>query len=120
MSEIQFSNGIPSICSAHPAVLKETFREKSRKVLIETTCNQVNQFGGYTGMTPTQFVAYVRSIAVKNNFPVENIILGGDHLGPNVWQGEPCRNSHAKIDGNGAILCESWLHENSLWIAACT
>lgn len=96
MSENLLKNGIPSICSAHPAVLKETFREKSRKVLIETTCNQVNQFGGYTGMTPALFVAYVRDIAAKTSFPVENIILGGDHLGPNVWQGEPAETAMQK------------------------
>ncbi len=40
-------------------------------------------------MTPDLFVAYVRSIATKTGFPIENIILGGDHLGPNVWQAEP-------------------------------
>ncbi len=96
MSEILLKNGIPSICSAHPAVLKETFRDKNRKVLIETTCNQVNQFGGYTGMTPAQFVAYVRDMAVKNDFPVENILLGGDHLGPNVWQSEPAEPAMQK------------------------
>lgn len=82
--------GIPSICSAHPVVLEEALRKgKDRKVLIESTCNQINQFGGYTGMTPGLFVAYVRSIATKTGFPIENIILGGDHLGPNVWQDEP-------------------------------
>jgi D-tagatose-1,6-bisphosphate aldolase subunit GatZ/KbaZ len=82
--------GIPSICSAHPVVLKEALRpEQNRPVLIESTCNQVNQFGGYTGMTPGNFVAYVRNIASQTGFPVENIILGGDHLGPNVWQNEP-------------------------------
>ncbi len=83
--------GIPSICSAHPWVLKETLKapETPRVRLVEATCNQVNQFGGYTGMTPAGFVRYVREIAKENNFPFENIILGGDHLGPNVWQDEP-------------------------------
>ena len=57
--------------------------------LIEATCNQVNQFGGYTGMTPADFVQYVRGIAEENNYPFENINLGGDHLGPSVWQDEP-------------------------------
>src|SRR5258706_11363854 len=83
--------GIPSICSAHPWVLKETLKapETPRVRLVEATCNQVNQFGAYTGRTPKRFVRYVREIAKENNFPFENIILGGDHLGPNVWQDEP-------------------------------
>src|SRR5258706_2785607 len=83
--------GIPSICSAHPWVLKETLKapETHRLRLVEATCTQVTQFGGYTGMTPAGFVRYVREIAKENNFPFENIILGGDHLGPNVWQDEP-------------------------------
>ncbi|MCI0521118.1 MAG: class II D-tagatose-bisphosphate aldolase, non-catalytic subunit [Chloroflexi bacterium] len=95
------ARGIPSVCSAHPYVLKqtlkvsETFRVSS---LIEATCNQVNQFGGYTGMTPKNFVAYVREIADENNFPFENIILGGDHLGPNVWQNEPAESAMQKAE----------------------
>ena len=32
-------------------------------LLIEATCNQVNQFGGYTGMTPADFRRFVRDIA---------------------------------------------------------
>ena len=51
--------GIPSVCSANPWVIEAVFLhqlEKSNWVLIESTCNQVNQFGGYTGMTPADFV----------------------------------------------------------------
>ncbi len=90
--------GIPSICSAHPWVLKETLRasETPPVRLVEATCNQVNQFGGYTGMTPADFVRYVHGIAQENNFPFENIILGGDHLGPNVWQDEPAESAIQK------------------------
>jgi D-tagatose-1,6-bisphosphate aldolase subunit GatZ/KbaZ len=86
------ARGIPSVCSAHPYVLRQTLKVSeifSVSPLIEATCNQVNQFGGYTGMTPVDFVRYVRGIAQENQFPFENIILGGDHLGPSVWQAEP-------------------------------
>jgi D-tagatose-1,6-bisphosphate aldolase subunit GatZ/KbaZ len=79
------ARGITSICSAHPWVLK-TAMQGQGILLIESTCNQVNQFGGYTGMNPKGFV---HSIAKKNQFPIEKIILGGDHLGPSVWQTEP-------------------------------
>ncbi|MFL1089387.1 class II D-tagatose-bisphosphate aldolase non-catalytic subunit, partial [Acinetobacter baumannii] len=59
------------------------------KVLIEATSNQVNQFGGYTGMQPADFRDFVYNIARTVGFPAERIILGGDHLGPNCWQDEP-------------------------------
>ncbi len=82
--------GIPSVCSAHPAVIKETLLSaKDRIALIESTCNQVNQYGGYTGMNPVQFVSYVQRIAAENNISSHKIIFGGDHLGPSVWQNEP-------------------------------
>jgi D-tagatose-1,6-bisphosphate aldolase subunit GatZ/KbaZ len=55
-------------------------------LLLEATSNQVNQAGGYTGMTPAMFRAYVQGIAAKLNFDVNRLILGGDHLGPNPWQ----------------------------------
>lgn len=97
------TKGITSICSAHPWVLKAAMQtsevfETSEVLHIEATCNQVNQFGGYTGMTPKDFVAYVRGIADENNFPFENIILGGDHLGPNVWQNEPAESAMRKSE----------------------
>jgi len=84
--------GIYSICSANPFVLTASLayaRQLDIPVLIESTCNQVNQYGGYTGMTPSEFVSYVFDVADKVQFARENILLGGDHLGPNVWQNEP-------------------------------
>ena len=60
------AKGITSVCSAHPFVIKQTLKVcKTFGVspLIEATCNQVNQFGGYTGMKPADFVAFVRGIA---------------------------------------------------------
>ena len=90
------AKGITSICSAHPWVLKAAMQQNTDVLLIEATCNQVNQFGGYTGMTPADFVHYVRGIAIENQFPFGNIILGGDHLGPNVWQNEPADSAIQK------------------------
>jgi D-tagatose-1,6-bisphosphate aldolase subunit GatZ/KbaZ len=58
-------------------------------VLIESTCNQVNQYGGYSGMTPVDFVTYVGEIADRVEFPRQRIILGGDHLGPYPWRDHP-------------------------------
>ena len=93
------ARGITSVCSAHPNVIRQTLRVcKTLGVspLIEATCNQVNQFGGYTGMTPRDFAAYVRGLAAACDYPFENIILGGDHLGPSVWQNEPVESALQK------------------------
>ena len=92
------AKGIVSICSAHPWVLKVAMQETEGPLLIEATCNQVNQFGGYTGMKPVNFVGYVRKIAKENNFPFENVILGGDHLGPSVWQSESAESAMEKSE----------------------
>lgn len=91
------AKGITSICSAHPRVIGQALRIFDHP-LIEATCNQVNQFGGYTGMTPKDFVSYVRRLAEANRFPFENIVLGGDHLGPNVWQGESAESAVQKAE----------------------
>ncbi len=58
-------------------------------VLIEATCNQVNQDGGYTGMTPESFITFVQGIAKKAGFDSGRILFGGDHLGPNPWRHLP-------------------------------
>ncbi|MDE1340797.1 MULTISPECIES: D-tagatose-bisphosphate aldolase, class II, non-catalytic subunit [Vibrio] len=83
------STGIYSVCSAHPLVLEAAIKQAAQAqqlVLIEATSNQVNQFGGYTGMTPQDFSSHVLSLAERLNFPADNVVLGGDHLGPNCWQ----------------------------------
>jgi D-tagatose-1,6-bisphosphate aldolase subunit GatZ/KbaZ len=95
------ARGITSICSAHPTVLEAALvhaAERDAPVLIEATCNQVNQFGGYTGMNPAAFARYLREIAQASRFPFENIVLGGDHLGPSVWQDEPSASAMQKAE----------------------
>lgn len=84
--------GIYSVCSAHPLVIEAAMLqalEDGTPLLIEATCNQVNQYGGYTGMTPADFVAFVLNIAKSLHFPAQALIFGGDHLGPNPWRDQP-------------------------------
>ena len=84
-------SGICSVCSSHPLVVEAALREAARTgeyALIEATSNQVNQFGGYTGMTPVDFRGYVAQIAARAALPMDRVLLGGDHLGPNCWRGE--------------------------------
>ncbi|MDP9066315.1 MAG: D-tagatose-bisphosphate aldolase, class II, non-catalytic subunit [Pseudomonadota bacterium] len=83
--------GVYSLCSAHPMVLEAALREAVRRdqtVLIEATANQVNQFGGYTGMTPADFRTFVEKLAADAALPKHRLLLGGDHLGPTVWRSE--------------------------------
>ena len=91
--------GIPSVCTAHPIAIEAALiegRETGRQVLIEATCNQVNQEGGYTGMTPADFRRFVEAIADRVGFPWERLILGGDHLGPNPWKHLPASEAMAR------------------------
>lgn len=93
------SKGIPSICSAHPVVIKASMLHalnRDEYLLVEATCNQVNQDGGYTGMTPADFRGFVEKIAAETGFPLEKLILGGDHLGPNPWKHLPAEEAMVK------------------------
>jgi len=95
------SVGIPSICSSHPMVIEATLRrckQSGAPALIEATCNQVNHQGGYTGMTPADFVAEVRSVADRVKFDASNLVFGGDHLGPNPWRKLPAERAMAESE----------------------
>lgn len=93
--------GIGSVCSANPTVLEATVRHGAQgkhTVLIEATCNQVNQDGGYTGMTAADFRSFVEDMANEAGLPLDRLVLGGDHLGPNPWRTEPAASAMAKAD----------------------
>lgn len=94
-------NGIASICSAHPLVLDETIRhgvERDQPVLIEATCNQVNQDGGYTGMRPADFKRQVVGLGERYGLSPDRLVLGGDHLGPNPWKHLSAETAMAKSE----------------------
>ncbi|MDD3658830.1 MAG: D-tagatose-bisphosphate aldolase, class II, non-catalytic subunit, partial [Lascolabacillus sp.] len=93
------AKGIYSVCTAHPEVLEASFKQAKRDkslLLIESTSNQVDQYGGYTGMKPLDFVEFINGIAEKTDFPKEMILLGGDHLGPNPWRKLPAAEAMDK------------------------
>ena len=84
--------GVPSYCTANELVLEALLVQAKKKdvdILIEATANQVNQFGGYTGMLPADFRDVVYGIADKVGYPKDRIVLAGDHLGPLTWVNEP-------------------------------
>lgn len=91
--------GVYSVCSAHRLVLEAAMtqaRHDQVPMLIEATANQVNQFGGYTGLHPGDFPAYVAGIADRAGLAHDRIVLGGDHLGPVCWTDEPAHAAMAK------------------------
>lgn len=101
--------GIYSVCSAHPLVIEaacvHALDTGLDVLLIEATCNQVNQDGGYTGMTPDKFRDFVHAIARDTGLPVDRVLLGGDHLGPNPWTGLPAEEAMAKAE----VLIEQYV-----------
>jgi len=97
-----------SCCSAHPLVLRALFRSARRHgtfALVEATSNQVDQYGGYTGMRPPDFARLVREVAAEEGFPAGRVLLGGDHLGTNTWRGRPA----AQAMGEARALVEAYV-----------
>ncbi|MBI5063525.1 MAG: class II D-tagatose-bisphosphate aldolase, non-catalytic subunit [Desulfatitalea sp.] len=95
------TGGLFAVCSAHPTVLgcaMEMVRANERPLLVEATANQVNPFGGYSGRTPAQFMAYVGELAQQAGLPLGRILVGADHLGPHVWKAESARAAMQKAE----------------------
>lgn len=91
--------GIYSICSTNRFVIDAAVRQAAKNnstVLIEATCNQVNQLGGYSGLTPAGLGHMIQEILIGTGFPSEQVLLGGDHLGPFPWRDESATDAMAK------------------------
>ena len=97
--------GLYSCCSANEYVIRAALRrakENSTVVLIEATANQVNQNGGYTGMTPKDFYDFVNRLADEEGFNKDKLLCGGDHLGPLTWtnlnEEEAMKNLQSRLE----------------------
>jgi len=91
--------GVYSVCASHALVLEATMHQALKDdsiLLVEATANQVNQFGGYTGMIPADFPADVFRLADTTGLSRDRIVLGGDHLGPLCWTDESVDDAMAK------------------------
>ena len=100
--------GVYSVCSAHPTVVQAAIAQAAAdgsRVLIEATSNQVDQFGGYTGLRPAEFRDLVLRHRRASGFPRERVVLGGDHLGPNRWQ----RQSASAAMANAEVLIAAYV-----------
>jgi D-tagatose-1,6-bisphosphate aldolase subunit GatZ/KbaZ len=93
--------GITSVCSAHPWVIRaaaDQAVDDGTLLLLEATCNQVNQDGGYTGMRPAGFRDFVKDLVTRARLPLDRLILGGDHLGPHVWRKLPAQEAMRRAE----------------------
>ncbi len=87
--QVPNQSGIFSVCTANPLALRAAMLHAKRHnyyIAIEATANQVNQFGGYTGMSPNDYVSMIEAIRKQVGLRKEQVVLGGDHLGPLTWQ----------------------------------
>jgi D-tagatose-1,6-bisphosphate aldolase subunit GatZ/KbaZ len=94
--------GTYAVCSAHPAVIDAAIQESltdGSLLHVESTSSQVNQFGGYTGSTPAQFAQGIRAAAAKAALSPEQVLLGGDHIGPFPWRDESAVSALEKARG---------------------
>ena len=93
------ARGIYSVCSTHPSVISATLkstRDRGAVVILESTSNQVNQFGGYTGMTPSHYHQWIRELMQSHGVPAESVLIGADHVGPFPWRTEPAATAMDK------------------------
>lgn len=98
--------GIYSCCSANEYVIKAALlrgKEDHSCVLIESTANQCDQYGGYTGMKPADFKKFVEKLADEIHFDKSRLFLGGDHLGPLTFASKP--EAEAMKESEELIRC---------------
>lgn len=101
--------GTYAVCSAHPVVIEASIRqamEDASILHVESTSSQVNQFGGYTGVTPEGFAQRMWAEAERAGLPRDRVLLGADHLGPFPWKNE----SSAAAIAKGCELARASVH----------
>ncbi|MEG1644927.1 MAG: class II D-tagatose-bisphosphate aldolase, non-catalytic subunit [Alistipes sp.] len=88
IAQIEATTGIPrtifAVCPNSPSVVKAAFRAAKRNnapIYFAATLNQIDCDGGYTGMTPAEFVKMARIEAERVNFTGVSIVAI-DHGGP--------------------------------------
>lgn len=78
-----------SVTGSDPKVLRSCLayaKQRGDYFICEATVNQVNQYGGYTGMKPADYARMMSDLADEIGFDKKKLILAGDHLGPFAWQ----------------------------------
>ena len=93
------AEGVFSVCSSNTFVLEAAAQQAAASgnlLLIESTCNQVNQYGGYSGQTPRDFSSGLIHLAGKQGLGDGQICLGADHAGPNPWRNQDAQAAMSK------------------------
>lgn len=54
-------------------------------IAIEASSNQVNQDGGYTGISAADFSQWIGRLSAEYGVSSDRIVLSGAHLGPKPW-----------------------------------
>ena len=93
------ATGIWSLCSAHPAVIASAMKEarrRRRRCSSRRPRTRSTSSAATRACAPPTFVRFLRSIAARLDFPAARVWIGGDHLGPNAWRGEPAEAAMAK------------------------
>ena len=86
---IKLNKSLPSFCTSNMDVLKSVIifaKLNNLPLLIESTSNQVNQFGGYSLLNSNQFFKKIHLLASKLKYKKKNLYIGADHLGPLPWK----------------------------------
>lgn len=83
-------------CTANGFAIQAVFRQARQDgtpALIESTAGQVNLSGGYSGLAPNLFRRQVLQMAAGIGVAHEQVILGGDHIGPHLWHQMPAEQA---------------------------
>ena len=97
MNKYLIKNNLPSFCTANFNVIKILIifaKRYNLPILLESTSNQVNQFGGYTGLKPKEFCKKINELKKRIKIKNSQVMIGADHLGPLPWK---------KLNSNTAI-----------------
>jgi len=89
MNKYLIKHSLPSFCTANFNVIKILIifaKHHNLPILLESTSNQVNQFGGYTGLTPKEFYKKISKLKKKIKINKKQVMIGADHLGPLPWK----------------------------------
>lgn len=111
LKKILENKGLPSFCTANFLVLKTLliFCKKNKlPALIESTSNQVNQFGGYSKNQPKDFIKKINRFIKSSKISKKSIYFGGDHLGPLPWK----NNKSSVAMDNSIKLIDLYLKAN--------
>ena len=111
INQIIKKRALPSFCTSNLDVLKIILfftKKNNLPCLIESTSNQVNQYGGYTKLTPKKFQVEILKLVKFFKFPKRKLFLGGDHLGPLPWKNKKIKTSLK----NSLIMINDYINAN--------